>query len=265
MSPGDLGLAVNPGQGNLLIANLDALRVVGQVLAFFGTENETSPGVVEVAGDEVFIAEGGEDIVEFGVGGFLEGGNALKVLDVYKSKCFYVAFDIPLRWTGALENARLVVERNSACAARCRRREQRVQTEFILCCNIYQNTQVIRCCRRLSPRRSSHLTPALSWQAPPRRLNFGRHLHAAAIPFGRGEHLTTFIHQPPCRYLHIRRGLWPASSKLCDNAAPSVNTSRLVPTPPPPAPARCNTLLCRLATLCLPRVSERVRPLNRTV
>lgn len=133
MSPGDFGLAVDPGQGNLLIADLDALRVVGQVLAFFGTEDETSPGVVEVAGDEVFAAEGGEDIVEFGVGGFVEGGNALKVLDVYQKKCFNVAFDIPLRWTGALENARLVVvERNSACAARCRRREQRVQTEFML-------------------------------------------------------------------------------------------------------------------------------------
>lgn len=77
MSPGDLGLAVDPGQGNLLIANLDALRVVGKVLAFFGTEDETSPGVVEVAGDEVFVAKRGEDIVEFGIGGFLEGGNAL--------------------------------------------------------------------------------------------------------------------------------------------------------------------------------------------
>ena len=39
---------------------------------------------------------------------------------------------LPLLWTGALENARVEVERSSVWAARCRRREQRVQTEFIV-------------------------------------------------------------------------------------------------------------------------------------
>lgn len=145
------------------------------------------------------------------------------MLDVYNNKCFYVSFDIPLRWTGALENARLVVERSSACAARCRRREQRVQTEFILCCELYQNTQVIRCCRRLSPRRSSHLSPALSWQAPPRRLNFGRHLPYCCytIRWGRTSQNIHLHHDVVIFTFGAATGLPQASSATMPRRAPA--------------------------------------------
>jgi len=68
---------------------------------------------------------------------------------------------------------------------------------------------------------------------------------------------------PPCRSLHNRRGLWPASNKPSANAAPSASSSRLAPTPPPQH--RCSTLRCRLATQHPPRASAPVRLLSRTV
>lgn len=102
---------------------------------------------------------------------------------------------------------------------------------------------------------SWHSLPRRSWQSASNDWYSQSSLRRRSI--GRNT-------QPTCRSLHNRRGLWPASSKLSANAAPSASTSRLAPTPPP-LRLSCNTHRCRLATLGLRRASVPVRPLSRTV
>jgi hypothetical protein len=65
---------------NFLIADLDCLRVVVEQFLVLGAEDQVPLLRVQVAGDEVFGAEGSEGGVEFFGGGFMEGRNAFKVL-----------------------------------------------------------------------------------------------------------------------------------------------------------------------------------------
>lgn len=59
------------------MADFYGLRVVVQEFAVFGGKDQVSLVRVEVAGNEVFAAQGGEGGVEFFGGGFVECGDAL--------------------------------------------------------------------------------------------------------------------------------------------------------------------------------------------
>lgn len=62
-------------QLDFLIAELDGLRIVEEILPVFVAENGASFTVAEVGWDEVLAADGREDVVEFGVGCLVEGGD----------------------------------------------------------------------------------------------------------------------------------------------------------------------------------------------
>lgn len=73
-------MTVYPFEGDLLSTNLNALRVVVELLAVFGAEDKPSLVRVQVSRYEVLRAERGEDIVELGIRGFVECGNALSAM-----------------------------------------------------------------------------------------------------------------------------------------------------------------------------------------
>lgn len=73
----DLFPAVHPLEWDVFATYGDGLRVVFEGLPVLGAEDEAALDLVEVGGDEVFGAHGGEDVVEFGVGGFGEGRYAI--------------------------------------------------------------------------------------------------------------------------------------------------------------------------------------------
>lgn len=162
--------------------------------------------------------------------------------------------DLPLLWTGALENARVEVERSSVWAARCRRREQRVQTEFIvafmynaMCCFVVYQARLAD-----SARCSSSLPKSLLCLSRLAGHSRGEVKPAAAAASGIAK-VRNLLHSRQGTYTlahhqHVALYTIGAASGLPQTSSPSM---------PRRAPAAANSLLrCRRDTGAVPFAAD---------